>query len=69
MSRPTQKEPRLASPLGGPHALFDGSLIIEFLQPAPELDASFLFRATYVGGHELIKAGKKHPQVSHLQVF
>ncbi|KAL4907072.1 hypothetical protein BDW74DRAFT_150181 [Aspergillus multicolor] len=66
--RPTQKEPRLPSPLGGPHVLFDGSFILEFLQPAPELDASFLFRATYVGGHELIKRGKDHPQAPPLHV-
>jgi hypothetical protein len=62
--RPTQKEPRIPGPLGGPHTLFDGSFILEFLQPGPDLDASVLMRATYVGGHEATKRGKAHPQVS-----
>ncbi|KAL2869128.1 uncharacterized protein BJX67DRAFT_371079 [Aspergillus lucknowensis] len=35
--RPTQKATRLPSPLGGPHVLFDGSFILEFLEPSPEL--------------------------------
>ncbi|KAL2826272.1 hypothetical protein BDW59DRAFT_145334 [Aspergillus cavernicola] len=68
MMRPTQKEPRLPSPLGGPHKLFDGSFIIEFLQPSPELDASVLMRATYVGGHEATKLGKKHPQAPPIHI-
>jgi hypothetical protein len=67
--RPTQKEPRLPSPLGRPHMLFDGSFINEFLQPGPELDASVLMRATYVGGHELAERGKDHPQVGELFDF
>ncbi|KAL4816237.1 hypothetical protein BDW67DRAFT_162597 [Aspergillus spinulosporus] len=66
--RPTQQEPRLPSPLGGPHVLFDGSFILEFLQPGPELDASVLMRATYVGGHELTKRGKDHPQAPPLHL-
>ncbi|KAL4874378.1 hypothetical protein BJY04DRAFT_17490 [Aspergillus karnatakaensis] len=66
--QPTQKEPRLAGPLGGPHVLFDGSFIIEFLQPEPQLDASFLFRATYKGDHELMKLGKSHPQAPPLHI-
>jgi hypothetical protein len=61
---PTGKEPRLISPLGGPHRLFDDSFIIEFLQPAAELDATVLMRATYVGDHPSMQLGKKHPQVS-----
>ncbi|KAL4876820.1 hypothetical protein BJY04DRAFT_199300 [Aspergillus karnatakaensis] len=66
--RPTQTEPRLPGPLGGPHKLFDGSFILEFLQPGPELDASVLMRATYVGGHEHTKQGKKHPQAPPLHL-
>ncbi|KAL5337268.1 hypothetical protein BJX70DRAFT_370362 [Aspergillus crustosus] len=64
--RPSQQEPRLPAPLGGPHTMFGGSFIIEFLQPGPDLDASFLFRATYVGGHEAVKKGKGHPQAPPL---
>ncbi|CEL11557.1 hypothetical protein ASPCAL14658 [Aspergillus calidoustus] len=60
---PSGKEPRLSSPLGGPHRLFDDSFIIEFLQPAVELDATVLMRATYVGDHPSMQLGKKHPQV------
>jgi hypothetical protein len=66
--QPTTKEPRLPAPLGGPHVLFDGSFILEFLQPAPELNASVLMRATYKGGHELVKLGKKHPQAPPLHI-
>ncbi|KAL3440049.1 hypothetical protein BJX65DRAFT_291212 [Aspergillus insuetus] len=66
--RPTTKEPRLPTPLGGPHVLFDGSFILEFLQPAPELNASVLMRATYKGGHEFTKLGKKHPQAPPLHI-
>ncbi|KAL4860771.1 hypothetical protein BDV12DRAFT_181140 [Aspergillus spectabilis] len=65
---PTQKEPRLPSPLGGPHIMFDGSFIIEFLKPSPELDASVLMRATYVGGHETTRRGKEHPQAPPLHI-
>ena len=60
---PTGNEPRLPSPLGGPHVLIEGSFRIEFLKPPEQLDASVLMKATYVGGHELMKLGKKHPQV------
>ncbi|KAL3481325.1 hypothetical protein BJX99DRAFT_243668 [Aspergillus californicus] len=66
--KPTQKEARLPGPLGGPHKLFDGSFIIEFLQPSPELDASVLMRATYTGSHEATKLGKKHPQAPPLHI-
>ncbi|KAL2865872.1 uncharacterized protein BJX67DRAFT_357560 [Aspergillus lucknowensis] len=66
--QPSTKEPRLPAPLGGPHVLFEGSFILEFLQPAPELNASVLMRATYKGGHELVKLGKKHPQAPPLHV-
>lgn len=48
--------------------LFDGSFILEFLQPAPELNASFLMRATYKGGHEFMKLGKNHPQAPPLHI-
>ncbi|KAL3456253.1 hypothetical protein BJX64DRAFT_271011 [Aspergillus heterothallicus] len=65
---PSQKEPLLPAPLGGPHVLFDGSFVIEFLQPSPELDASVLMRATYKGGHEFTKLGKKHPQAPPLHI-
>ncbi|KAJ0417594.1 hypothetical protein BJY00DRAFT_199170 [Aspergillus carlsbadensis] len=65
---PSRKEPRLPAPLGGPHVLFGGSFILEFLQPAPELNASVLMRATYKGGHELVKLGKKHPQAPPLHI-
>ncbi|KAL4863458.1 hypothetical protein BDV12DRAFT_206457 [Aspergillus spectabilis] len=65
---PTQKEPRLPGPLGGPHKLFDGSFILEFLQRGPELDASVLMRATYVGGHEATKRGKAHQQAPPLHI-
>jgi hypothetical protein len=61
---PTGQESRLPIPLGGPHQLFDGSFIIEFLQPAPELQATVLMRATYVGDHHTMKLGKQHPQAS-----
>ncbi|KAL2841884.1 hypothetical protein BJY01DRAFT_217122 [Aspergillus pseudoustus] len=65
---PSQKEPLLPAPLGGPHVLFNGSFTIEFLQPSPELNASVLMRATYKGGHELTKLGKKHPQAPPLHI-
>ncbi|KAL2782924.1 hypothetical protein BJX66DRAFT_330943 [Aspergillus keveii] len=63
---PSQKEPRLPVSLGGPHVLYDGSFILEFLQPAPELNASVLMRATYRGGHDLISLGNNHPQAPPL---
>ncbi|KAL4789499.1 hypothetical protein BDV19DRAFT_374022 [Aspergillus venezuelensis] len=65
---PYSKAQRLPSPLGGPHVLFDGSFILEFLQPLPELNASVLMRATYVGGHESLKMGKQHPQAPPLHI-
>ncbi|KAL3466927.1 hypothetical protein BJX64DRAFT_274272 [Aspergillus heterothallicus] len=65
---PTGKEPRCPGPLGGPHTMFDGSFIIEFLQPPAELDASVLLRATYRGGHEATKLGKQHPQSPPLHI-
>ncbi|KAL4966689.1 uncharacterized protein BDV14DRAFT_198811 [Aspergillus stella-maris] len=65
---PYSKAQRLSSPLGGPHVLFDGSFVLEFLQPLPELDASVLMRATYVGGHESLKLGKQHPQAPPLHI-
>ncbi|KAL4862390.1 hypothetical protein BDV12DRAFT_207290 [Aspergillus spectabilis] len=65
---PTGQESRLPSPLGGPHRLFDGSFVIEFLQPAAELQATVLMRATYVGDHPSIELGKKHPQVPPMHV-
>jgi hypothetical protein len=46
--------------------LYDGSFILEFLQPAPELNASVLMRATYRGGHDLISLGNNHPQAPPL---
>ncbi|KAL4992196.1 hypothetical protein BDW68DRAFT_197397 [Aspergillus falconensis] len=62
------QEPRLPSPLGGPHLLFAGSFILEFLQLGPELDAAVLMCATCVGGHGLAKRGKDHPQVPLLHL-
>ncbi|PYH45574.1 uncharacterized protein BP01DRAFT_365636 [Aspergillus saccharolyticus JOP 1030-1] len=67
-SRPTGTEPRLPAPLGGPHKLFDGSFVIEFLQIPADLDATVLMRATYLGGHELTTLGKKHPQAPPLHI-
>ncbi|RAL14761.1 uncharacterized protein BO97DRAFT_476207 [Aspergillus homomorphus CBS 101889] len=67
-SRPTGNEPRLSAPLGGPHKLFDGSFVIEFLQVPAELDATVLMRATYFGSHELTKLGKQHPQAPPLHI-
>lgn len=61
--RPAGDEPRLPAPLGGPHKMFDGSFVIEFLQVPADLDATVLMRATYFGGHALTKLGKQHPQV------
>ncbi|KAL2812754.1 hypothetical protein BJX63DRAFT_396018 [Aspergillus granulosus] len=65
---PSQTERRLPAPLGGPHVLFNGSFVIEFLQPAPELNASVLMRATYKGEHEFTKLGKNHPQAPPLHI-
>ena len=65
---PTGKEPRLPDPIGGPHVLFDGSFIIEFLQPPEGLDASVLMKSTYVGGHAHLELGKKHPQAPPLHI-
>ncbi|KKK26318.1 hypothetical protein ARAM_001572 [Aspergillus rambellii] len=67
-SLPSRKELRLPAPLGGPHKLFDGSFIIEFLQVPPGLDATVLMRATYVGGHDATKLGKAHPQTPPLHI-
>ncbi|PYH85819.1 hypothetical protein BO82DRAFT_361219 [Aspergillus uvarum CBS 121591] len=66
--RPTGKEPRLPAPLGGPHKMFDGSFVIEFLQVPADLDATVLMRATYFGGHALTKLGKQHPQAPPLHI-
>ncbi|RAH79639.1 hypothetical protein BO86DRAFT_457685 [Aspergillus japonicus CBS 114.51] len=66
--RPTGKEPRLPAPLGGPHKMFDGSFVIEFLQVPADLDATVLMRATYFGAHALTKLGKQHPQAPPLHI-
>jgi hypothetical protein len=46
--------------LSGPHTLFHASFTVAFLVPPPELSATVLLRATYVGENQAL--GKKHPQ-------
>jgi mannose-6-phosphate isomerase-like protein (cupin superfamily) len=49
-----------AEVLSGPHTLFHASFTVAFLVPPPELSATVLLRATYVGEKQAL--GKKHPQ-------
>lgn len=65
---PTGNGRRLDGPLGGPHLLFDGSFMLEMLQPPNNLNASVLMKATYVGGHHLLQLGKSHPQAPPLHI-
>ncbi|OAP63711.1 hypothetical protein AYL99_02938 [Fonsecaea erecta] len=53
-----EEEPVIA----GPFALYDGSFVLEFLQPKPSRNASVLMRTTYKHDHPLCKKGKGHPQ-------
>ncbi|KFY77714.1 hypothetical protein V499_02962 [Pseudogymnoascus sp. VKM F-103] len=61
------------SPLGesvisGPFSLYEGSFILEFLEPHPSRDATVLIRATYKHDHPLCKQGKGHPQAPPLHL-
>ncbi|KAE8548872.1 hypothetical protein EYB25_009255 [Talaromyces marneffei] len=57
-----QKTPLDEPVIGGPFSLFEGSFILEFLQPHPSRDASVLMRATYKHDHPLCEKGAGHPQ-------
>lgn len=48
--------------IDGPHTLFDGSFILEFLKPHPHRKASALMRTTFKASNPVTKTGKKHPQ-------
>ncbi|KFY49255.1 hypothetical protein V495_00636 [Pseudogymnoascus sp. VKM F-4514 (FW-929)] len=48
--------------------LYEGSFILEFLEPHPSRDATVLIRATYKHDHPLCKQGKGHPQAPPLHL-
>jgi hypothetical protein len=55
--------------IAGPFHLFDGSFIIEFLQPAPWRSASVLMRGTYKMSHPLWRDHpERHPQLPPLHL-
>ncbi|KAF2190441.1 hypothetical protein K469DRAFT_623534 [Zopfia rhizophila CBS 207.26] len=60
--------PRNTKVIAGPIHMYDGSFIVEFLEPPPELHATVLMRSTYKYDHPLNQKGKSHPQSPPLHI-